>query len=114
MEIFERFKEERERLGMSQTVFAEKLGSTKRSVINWESGASSPNAEIIARLTQIGVDVMYLLTGARGTPTESTLNKREQALLDNYRHSPDEGQRAIEATASALSQSTKASSKKRA
>ena len=63
MEIFERIRAERERLGLSQTVFADKIGSTKRSVINWESGNTSPSADILAAIASIGGDVIYILTG---------------------------------------------------
>lgn len=109
-----RLKEERSRLGLTQPHVGEYVGATKETVINWEKGKNTPSAESLIALASLGFDMVYILTGMRSNLAESTLNRREQALLDNYRHSPDEGQRAIEATASALSQSTKASSKKRA
>lgn len=60
-----RLKEERERLSMSQTAFAEAAGAAKRTLIDWEKGVSSPTAVQLSALSKIGVDVLYVLTGAR-------------------------------------------------
>ncbi len=92
--IGERLKEERERLGYTQPVFAEIAGAKKRTLIDWEKNVSSPTAVQLSALTSIGVDVMYVLTGER-TNMEYSLNRKEEALLDNYRHCVAEDQAAI-------------------
>lgn len=92
--IGERLKEERERLGYTQPAFAENAGAKKRTLIDWEKNVSSPTAVQLSALTSIGVDVMYVLTGQR-TNMEYSLNRREEALLDNYRHCVAEDQNAI-------------------
>lgn len=99
MGIPARLKEERERLLLTQTGLAERIGSTKRSIINWEGGAASPSAEAIASMAALDADVLYILTGQRSKPLESTLTPRQKALLDNYSHTDAEGQRAIEQVA---------------
>jgi len=91
-----RLKEERERLGYTQPVFAELAGATKRTLIYWEQGISSPTAVQLARLSEIGVDVLYVLTGQRAIPLQDTLNPRERALLDGYRHTHPTQRKFIE------------------
>ena len=112
----DRLREERVRLGFNQDEIASICGVSRVMWGKYERDISEPTSSVLSALANAGADVTYILTGVRtqALPEVSALSRREQALLDNYRHSPDEGQRAIEATASALSQSTKASSKKRA
>lgn len=109
-----RIKEERERLGMTQPQFAEAAGAAKRTLIEWEKGSTSPTAVQLSALMNIGVDVLYILTGMRPTSAPTTsitltaeeadvlsraISKREAALLDNYRHITDEEDRkAVERT----------------
>ena len=99
MTIPKRLKAERERLNLSQPQLGELVGAGKTTVINWEKGASAPDAVQLSAIAAAGADVLYILTGERSTPVESTLTPREIALLDNYKHSGREGQRAIERVA---------------
>lgn len=94
-----RLKEERERLGATQPVFAEVAGAKKRTLIDWEKGVSSPTAVQLSALAGIGVDVMYVLTGQRVNSQPNALSPRETALLDNYRHCDADGQSAVEQVA---------------
>ena len=63
--IGDRLKEERERLGLTQPAFAEIAGVSKRTVIDWQNGVSSPTATQLAALMAAGLDGAYLLTGLR-------------------------------------------------
>lgn len=76
-----RLKEERERLALSQPLFAQAAGAAKRTLIDWEKGVSSPTAVQLSALSKIGVDVLYVITGARqGVGLgESTVH---QAVID--------------------------------
>ena len=107
--IGERIKEERERLGLSQLALAELCGVTMRSQRNYEKDERSPDAQYLALLLGEGVDVLYVLTGARSGEASATaqLAKDEEILLDNYRNSPPEAQAAIKATSSAFASSKK-------
>jgi transcriptional regulator with XRE-family HTH domain len=114
----ERLQEERKRLGLSQSEFGEAGGVQKRAQINYESGERQPDALYLQRLTTIGVDVLYVLTGKRLdaypapdgalrlTASESAaaraVNEREAALLENYRRADADGKRALEATGIAV------------
>lgn len=106
MEFSKRFKEERERLGFSQTAFAELGGATKWSLINWEAGRQTPNGAYLSAIADHGADVLYILTGQRSQPIAEVdlLTPRQRALLSNYDGSSEEGKKHIEGTASLLSQ----------
>ena len=97
--IFENIKKERERLGLTQTAFALIAGAAKRTVIDWEKGISSPTAVQVASMAAHGADALYIITGQRIAPIESKLDRKGQAMLDNYINSPEEGKRVIESTA---------------
>lgn len=94
-----RLKEERVRLGKTQTDFAALASVGKTTQINYESGSRSPDAEYLAAVATAGADVLYILTGDRSFTPPPAHTKREEALLDNYRHTDAEGQRAIESVA---------------
>jgi transcriptional regulator with XRE-family HTH domain len=106
-EIGDRIKEERERLGLTQPQFAEAAGAAKRTLIEWEKGATAPTAVQLSALGKIGVDMLYILTGQRtggtgggpSTSSGSAITPRETALLDNYRACAEEDQRAIDRVA---------------
>jgi transcriptional regulator with XRE-family HTH domain len=106
--IGERLREERERLGLSQTQMAEiakqlgAKGATRQSQALYEKGEQTPSAAYISAISTTGADVLYILTGQRAMPVAQATNPREKALLDNYRHSSEEGKRAIEATTAEL------------
>lgn len=99
-----RLKEERERVGHSQEQFAEAGGVSRRTVIAWEKGEQFPNAAFLATVSAMGVDVLYVLTGQRTQPVESTLTPEEHALLDNYKHSDEDSRAAARRVLDALAQ----------
>jgi len=101
--IGERLKQERERLGLTQQGCADITKTSKRSVINWENGETSPTAVQLSSLSEYGFDVLFILTGKHNyqidepKPGYSADNPRANALLDNYLHIEDEeDKRAIE------------------
>lgn len=122
----ERIRQERGRLGVTQEYFAALGGVTVQTQRSYESGRSAPDAEYLAIIAH-AVDIQYIVTGERAAriqtsrsimnaqlgddipPLEeaSALKPDEAALLDNYRHSPPEGQAAIKATSAAFAQPAK-------
>ncbi|KAB2905579.1 MAG: helix-turn-helix transcriptional regulator [Burkholderiaceae bacterium] len=107
-----RLRAERERLELTQDSFAEAVGVSKRSLINYEKGERSPDAELLAAAAVIGMDVLFVLTGQRSQalPPTAELPPRVRALVDNYIHTDEAGRAIIEATATAAAQSKKAAS----
>ena len=99
-----RLKEERTRLGLSQSALADTLGVTKWTVINYERagdrGTPIP-ADLLSTCARLGMDVQYILTGVPSTNLNrvaeeagayrverkgsAALSKEEQRLLEKYR-----------------------------
>lgn len=79
-----RLKEERERLGLTQVALALLTGASKSSQIGWESGRAVPNAEYLATALTLGMDVVYVLTGARS----------DAAVMDAFRRAAEATQMA--------------------
>lgn len=115
MNLSDRLKAERERLGYSQTEFAEMVGSSKHTQINWEKGVGAPNAVALSAWARYGLDVMYVVTGDRQVQQGALAVEEERAaylvtkpdekaLIDNYRNSSVEGQKAMRATGAALAE----------
>ncbi|MFZ7188066.1 helix-turn-helix domain-containing protein [Avibacterium avium] len=73
LQISDFLKSERERLGLTQEEIATKCGVSKRAYIYYEQGERVPNTDFLAALTQIGGDVMYVLSGIRGVAQLSSL-----------------------------------------
>ena len=87
---------------MRQEDFAARLGIGRTTLIRYESGERVPDADFLSALVkEFRVDAGWILLG--GEVPNQELSPREKALVDNYRHSAEEGKRAVEATASALS-----------
>ena len=99
-----RLKEERTRLGLSQSALAASLGVTKWTVINYEraGGRGTPiPADLLSTCARRGMDVQYILTGVPSTNLNrvaeeagayrverkgsATLTQEEQRLLEKYR-----------------------------
>ncbi len=96
-----RIKEERERLGLTQAEAGDRCGVSREIWGKYERGKAAPGGEVLFAFAQIGGDIQYILTGQR---VSGTLPPREAALLDNYRHSDDQGKRTIESVAGLAAQ----------
>lgn len=96
-----RLKEERERLGLTQEAFSAVAGAKRRTLVDWEKGVSSPTAAQMSLLSEVGVDVYYVLTGQR-VGLATTLSAREFALVENYRAAPAAGKAALDTTSAYL------------
>ncbi|AQU84904.1 MULTISPECIES: XRE family transcriptional regulator [unclassified Halomonas] len=65
MIIGERLKEERERIGLSQTALAQIGGVGKTTQIKYEKGASNPDSSYLSAVADEGIDIFYVLKGQR-------------------------------------------------
>ncbi len=92
--------------GLTQAVFAERLGVDRKTVVGWEAGKRLPDGSSLLKLmTEFAADANYLLTGRESGSAAPQLSHRETALIDNYRHTDVEGQKVIEGTANMAAQS---------
>lgn len=81
--IGSRLREERERLGLSQTDFAALGSASKHSQIDWEGDKSAPNARFLASIGEAGADVGYIVTGAR-PPTGAESSTSDKPRVDGF------------------------------
>lgn len=63
----ERLRQERDRLSLSQQSVADAVEVRREMWSKYESGAE-PGATVLSRAAQLGVDVLYVLTGTRAGP----------------------------------------------
>lgn len=80
----ERIREERNRLGMSQPVFGELAGVTKKTQMLYEAGERFPDAVYLAAIS-VHADIQYIVTGIRSA---QALTRDEVELLEAFRAAP--------------------------
>ena len=95
MTMGERLKEERLRIGVNQTVLAEKCGVTKNTQLAYEKGERNPDTAYLAAASSLGVDVLYVITGQRIPVSEGVLLVDEMELLLNVRALEDDDKAAV-------------------
>lgn len=59
-------------MGLNQTEFGEIGGVSKTTQGLYESGERSPNTDYLQQIAAEGADIVYILTGERGTPASET------------------------------------------
>ena len=98
----ERIKSERIRLGLKQAEASELCGVSRVMWGKYERAEAVPGGQVLLSFAAAGADVQYILTGIRSATAINpeviacpTLTRREAALLDNYRHIADEGDKSI-------------------
>ena len=81
---------------MTQPHVAVLTGVGKTTVINWEKGLSSPTAVQLAALAEVGLDVLYVVTGnySGGAKPAPTLSAEEETMLDYFRSASKDVRRA--------------------
>jgi transcriptional regulator with XRE-family HTH domain len=101
-----RLKEERARLGVSQTELGTIGGVGKTTQINYEKNERQPDAGYLAAAAAAGVDVLYVLTGTRTPRPVDGLSMAEEKVLDNYRSLHEEDQASVRRLTNALAESS--------
>lgn len=91
----DRLKAERKRMDMSQAALANAVGTTPRTVIQWEKGVTSPSGDILATCSQLGMDLLYVLTGQRTPTPAQSLSPEDSELLADYRAATQEDQALV-------------------
>ena len=100
MNLGDRLREERERLGYTQPAFADVVGAKKHAQINWEKGAAFPNAAALEAWSKVGLDVLYVVTGQRtggasAPPPPRAVSEGDRILLDNFHAAPAQVQAGV-------------------
>ncbi|MDO4427739.1 MAG: helix-turn-helix transcriptional regulator [Moraxella sp.] len=88
--IGERLREERTRLNLTQYQLSSMAEVTQSTYSKYERGERVPTLQAVNGFYRLGMDITYLLTGERSTPTEGVhLSTLEQKWLSLYRDSKD-------------------------
>lgn len=82
MSYFERLKNERERIGLSQVAFAAVGGVGRTAQVNYEKGERFPDLAYLEAIAKIGCDIQYIVLGE---PSSAKINKDEIKLLEKFR-----------------------------
>lgn len=93
MSFGERLREERKRLGYKQAEFAARVGTDVPKQSLYENNRRGLRAPYLSRIAEVGVDVLYVLTGRR---SEACLDERATAFLEAYFELPAPLQQAVE------------------
>lgn len=83
MQISDRLRQERDRLGLTQSEIAKLCGVAFRTYCDYEAGKTEPKASFLNKIDKLGADVMYILTGDR--TLKGDITSEEQRLIENYR-----------------------------
>lgn len=85
MTIGARLREERTRLGVSQTELAVACGIAKNTQLNYEKDDRSPDAAYLLLAKQMGIDVYYVLFGEHLPVSADQLSPFEIEMLSYLR-----------------------------
>ncbi|MDH0894671.1 MULTISPECIES: transcriptional regulator [unclassified Pseudomonas] len=99
-----RLQEERKRIGLNQDVFAREVGLGKRTLAGYEGGTGEIGAVALALAAELGVDVLYVVTGERKPQAADSINAAEAKVLECYRALPAADQGVLERTAAVLAE----------
>lgn len=95
-QIGARLRQMRAQAGLTQDQLAEKLGISKRTQGNYESGASdAPASYLSVAARELGFDVSYIVNGVRTTMPNEALSEVEDSLITQYRSITPGDQEAI-------------------
>jgi len=99
-----RLQLERQRVGLTQGEFAEKLGIAKRTLAGYEGGTGDIGASVLEIARGLGVDVLYVVSGIYTPTPETTLSEHEAQLVNDYRKMRREDQGSAQRLVSALAE----------
>lgn len=98
----ERLREERERLGLNQEEFGQIGGVNRNTQGKYEKGERSPDSDYMAAAAAAGVDVLYVLTGARAPVANDGLSQDEAKVIEQYRSLPEQDKASVVRLTTAL------------
>lgn len=102
MTIGARLREERARLGVSQTELANVCGVAKNTQLNYEKDERSPDAPYLLLAHKAGVDIHYVLFGEPLPAFADQLSPLESEVLSYFRNLSAYDQESIRRMAYAM------------
>ncbi|WP_434707260.1 helix-turn-helix transcriptional regulator [Pseudomonas sp. R1-1] len=111
--VGERLREERTRLGLNQDAFAQQGGITRNTQGSYEKSERNPDSAYLTAVARAGVDVLYVLTGVRLSPTANELDAAENQLIQQLRTLSEYDQKAVHRIVGAMAEVTHLSAAKK-
>ncbi len=68
-------------------------GVNRNTQGSYERGARNPDSAYLLAVAELGIDVVFVLTGQRSLG--GSISPEEAQIIDQYRRIPDEDQRAL-------------------
>ncbi|MDE5681106.1 MAG: helix-turn-helix domain-containing protein [Mailhella sp.] len=90
----ERLKEERKRLKIKQKDLAATFGVVHQTILSYEKGKTNPEIDFFEKISKLGFDVQYIITGER---SDNVLTAEEKEFLALFRSSPETIKQAVRA-----------------
>ncbi|ANY90456.1 transcriptional repressor DicA [Pseudomonas putida] len=91
--VGDRLREERVRLNLSQEDLAQAGGVNRNTQGSYERGVRNPDTAYLLAVAELGVEVDFVLFGKRSL--DSGLDPEETQIIEQYRHIPEQDQRAL-------------------
>lgn len=85
--ISARLAQERKRLGLEQTEVCKIIDISIPTLSRYENGKRSPDLVLSKRLSELGYDMLYVITGQRQSDHTNEINEDETYWLELYRNS---------------------------
>ncbi|WP_286796091.1 helix-turn-helix domain-containing protein [Psychrobacter sp. UBA6291] len=85
--ISDRLAQERKKLGLEQTEVCKIVDISIPTLSRYENGKRSPDLVLSKRLSDLGYDIPYVITGKRLDESASDLTEDEMQWLELYRNS---------------------------
>jgi len=109
MTIGARLREERTRLGVSQTELAVACGIAKNTQLNYEKDERSPDAKYLTAAEALGMDVYYVLVGKHFPVSPDQLSSFELEMLSYLKDLSDYDKETLRRMAAAMAMVGKSS-----
>lgn len=84
LEIGQRIAIERKRLGFTQADFALRGSVSNGTQISYESGKTSPTADYLLQVSDLGADMFFILTGNRSLTSSDGRPVYESTRKDGF------------------------------
>ncbi|MFK7699518.1 helix-turn-helix domain-containing protein [Pseudomonas caspiana] len=83
--IGNRLRAERKAKGLTQAQLAQLCGIKANAQGHYELGTRSPRADYLERLSDLGIDVLFILSGERVHTYGAQLSESEHAVIESLR-----------------------------
>lgn len=103
MTISEKIQSRRKESGLSQEALAEKLGVSRQSVSNWETGATLPDTDKVVAMSKLfGVSTDYIINGVEEEKADSKPDNGEAPQAENITDNKKKPHRKIKKVIAAM------------